>query len=222
MANYNQAPAIKYNGEKMKDTKKMGKAIRTHELEMALMCGLGAKDMAQLKIMLFLTGNAEGFQVAEKTICERCNISESGYKTARKKLEEKGWITLNKSKELVVNYNVIYKSLGITENTPLNDNQKSKGYTENTSMRYTEKSPQGYSENTHNNIKEYDKEQNKEAEINQPSVDVITFIEPEGEEEGTAENPIKVSKAWLVERYNEIFECRNGLFRYRGRYYTLQ
>jgi hypothetical protein len=56
-------------------------------------------------------------------------------------LEEKGWITLNKSKELVVNYNVIYKSLGITENTPLNDNQKSKGYTENTSLGYTEKSP---------------------------------------------------------------------------------
>ncbi len=45
------------------------------------------------KIMYFLTGNAaDSFRVSEKTICERCNISESGYKNARKKLVEKGWL----------------------------------------------------------------------------------------------------------------------------------
>ena len=86
MPNNNQAPIIKYNGEKYQDQKKWGKAIRTHELETAIMCGLDARDIVALKIMFFLTGNAEGFGVAEKTICERCNISERTYKTAREKL----------------------------------------------------------------------------------------------------------------------------------------
>ena len=151
MPNLQQAPAIKYQGEKLRDSKGLGKAIRTHELEMAIMCGLGERDMAMLKIMLFLTGNAEGFKVAEKTITERCNISESGYKTARKKLEAKGWITCTNGL-ITVNYDAIYGKQGVTENIPINTNEKMKGYTENTSQGYTEKSPQGYTENTHNNI----------------------------------------------------------------------
>lgn len=135
--NNSQAPELKYNGDKMKDNKGWGKAIRTHELESAIMNGLGARDMAMLKIMLFLTGNAEGFRIAEKTICERCNISETGYKEARKKLVEKGWITHEAGGHIIVNYNTILYGKGLTEKTPM-------GYSENTS--------QGYSENTHNNI----------------------------------------------------------------------
>lgn len=148
MANYNQAPQIKYNGEKYRDSKGWGKAIRTHELETAIMNGLGERDMAMLKIMLFLTGNAEGFGVAEKTICERCNMSESGYRKARKKLEEKNWITVTDGK-IIVNYNVI---LGITENTPIIHSQKTMGITENTPLTITENTPLGITENTHNSI----------------------------------------------------------------------
>lgn len=107
MPNYNQAPAIKYNGEKNRDPKKWGKAIRTHELETAIMNGLGARDMGMLKIMLFLTGNAEGFRVAEKTIMERCNLSKSGYYTARDKLEKMGWLKCEDG-QIVVNYDKIY------------------------------------------------------------------------------------------------------------------
>lgn len=146
MPNKQQAPKIQYNGVKDRDSKKMGKAIRTHELEAAIMNGLGDRDMAMLKIMLFLTGNAEGFQVAEKTICDRCNISESGYKSARAKLIKKGWITLNPGKTITVNYDAIYNNgMGISENTPQILNKNSQGISENTS--------QGYSENTHNNIR---------------------------------------------------------------------
>lgn len=147
MANLKQAPAIKYQGEKMKDTKGWGKAIRTHELEAAIMNGLGERDMAMLKIMLFLTGNAEGFQVAEKTIMERCKISESGYKTARRKLQEMGWITCVAGKSIIVNYDVIYGGKGVSENTSIK-----KGITENTSLGVSEKSSLGISENTYNNI----------------------------------------------------------------------
>lgn len=149
MPNYNQAPVIAVQGTKNRDSKGWGKAIRTHELETILMTQLGSRDMAMLKIMLFLTGNAEGFAVAEKTICERCNISESGYKKARKSLIDMGWITLQQGKEIRVNYDNIY---GITENTPSNDLEKNKGITENTPLRYIENTPLGITENTHNNI----------------------------------------------------------------------
>lgn len=147
MANLQQAPAIKYNGEKNRDQKKWGKAIRTHELESAIMCGLGERDIVPLKVMLFLTGNAEGFQVAEKTIMERCNISRTSYINARTKLKEKGWITHIEGKEIAVNYDVI---LGYSDNTSLNE--KSKGYSDNTPMGYSNNTSQGYSDNTHNNI----------------------------------------------------------------------
>ena len=61
------------------------------------------------KIMMFLTGNAtEKFRVSERTIMDRCNISESGYKHARKKLAEMGWITHEPSQYIQVNFDKIY------------------------------------------------------------------------------------------------------------------
>lgn len=67
--------------------------------------------------------------MAEKTIMERCNISESGYKNARKKLIEKGWISLVAGEEIAVNFDAIYNyGKGVTENTP----QKNEGYSEKT------------------------------------------------------------------------------------------
>lgn len=103
-----KAPVIKYNGEKFQEGK-LGKAIRSHELEAAIANGLGERDFAAYKVMMFLTGNAQGFGVAEKTICERCNISESAYKKARSKLVQMGWITHIQGKEIIVNYDEIYK-----------------------------------------------------------------------------------------------------------------
>ena len=171
MANNQQAPTLLAKGEKMNTKTKWGKAIRTHELETAIMCGLGERDMAMLKIMLFLTGNAAdgSFKVAEKTICERCNISESGYKTARKKLVAMGWITLKASESITVNYDVILNQYrkGITENTPT-ENQKSMGY--------TEKSPQGYTEKSHNNISnninKYDNQEDLTTKVVKSSIEI--------------------------------------------------
>lgn len=50
--------------------------------------------------MFFLTGNADNgsFAVAEKTIMDRCGISETTYKKARKSLVEKGWLIHNVGK----------------------------------------------------------------------------------------------------------------------------
>lgn len=218
MANLQQAPAIKHTGIKNRDTKGWGKAIRTHELEMCIMCGLGERDFVPMKIMLFLTGNADdgSFRVAEKTIMERCNISETSYKNARKKLVSMGWITHDAGKSITVNYDAIYNSFkGDTNNTPSTQTQKIKGDTDNTPSGYTNNTSSGDIENTHNNIRNnITKYDNVEA-LSTPYGDDKSSMKPVEEEVSKPEakeeskcgsdfaNPIIVSREWLLERYNQ-------------------
>lgn len=150
MGVFNQAPILKSKGEKDMDNK-WGKAIRTHHLESIIMNGLTGKEGAQLKLMLFLTGNADNgsFAVAEATVLSRCGMSESTYKNARKKLVKKGWITHKPSQngiqgEIIVDYDAIYKSAAVIENTPSPD-------IENTPLNF-ECTSAGVIDNTHNNI----------------------------------------------------------------------
>lgn len=216
MPNNNQAPIIKYNGEKYQDQKKWGKAIRTHELETAIMCGLDARDIVALKIMFFLTGNAEGFGVAEKTICDRCKISERAYKTAREKLVKKGWITHIPSKAIIVNYDQIFK--GCCENTSI-ENENKQGCCENTSLGCSNNTSLGCCENTHNNIN------------NNINDNIITFDltsksnggdQPEEEEIGTLNNPIVVEKQWLAVRANEATQLKDNRWKYGDKIYTFR
>ena len=150
MGNFNQAPILKSKGVKNRDIK-WGKAIRTHELESILFNGLSGKQGAQLKLILFLTGNADNgsFAVPEATVMSRCGMTESTYKSARKSLVEKGWIIHKPSKngqsgEIIVDYDAIYESAADIDNTPSSD-------TENTPLS-SDNTPSGYNENTHNNI----------------------------------------------------------------------
>lgn len=133
-----------------------------HELEAAFACCLGAKDFAMYKVMMFLTGNApEKFRVSEKIIMERCNISESGYKHARKKLVEMGWIEHKPSQYIQVNFDKIYsdyedykegyfekphakKATTANLKTPDGVVSNSEGYIQNSSM--------GFFQHPYNNI----------------------------------------------------------------------
>ena len=142
----------------------MGMAIRPHELEAAINCCLGQKDIALLKIMYFLTGNASGFRVAEKTILKRCNISESGYKKGRKKLVEMGWIAHKPGEYIQVDYNKIYSDYkkylaGCPDDTSIKSTCESPQTLRNPpegSPVISEKVPQdsigGISEDIYNNI----------------------------------------------------------------------
>ena len=162
---FEQSPEIKHNGEKWQSPHGWGKAIRTHELEAAINCCLGQKDFAMAKIMYFLTGNAEGFRVSEKTILRRCNISESGYKKARKKLAEKKWIFHQAGEYIQVNFNKIFSDYRALEagcpQEPSQkivtvDNEKSvSNPSEVSSVQATgntEKTEGGIPQNTYNNI----------------------------------------------------------------------
>ena len=108
MSNYEQAPLLLSKGEK---DKKGLFAYRPHELESAICCCLGSRDIVALKTMLFFTGNSnEGdFRVSQKTIYERMNISEKPYYQARKKLQSMGWIHYDEAQKVIyVNYDKIY------------------------------------------------------------------------------------------------------------------
>ena len=152
----------------------MGKAMRMHELEAAFACCLGQKDFAMYKVMMFLTGNAaEKFRVSEKVIMERCNISESGYKNARKKLAEMGWITHEPSQYIQVNFDKIYSDYddykqGCFEKAPANSGRttnliKPDGGSSNL-KGIVQNSTTGFSQHPYNNINnniENNKKENK-------------------------------------------------------------
>lgn len=116
-------------------------------------------------MILFLTGNADNgsFAVPEATVMSRCGMSETTYKSARKKLVEKGWIIHEPSKSgyqgaIIVDYDAIYKSAAtVIDNTPEND-------TENTPSDF-DNTPSGDIEYTHNNISKNINTDNKNPNI---------------------------------------------------------
>lgn len=145
-----QAPTLLHKGVKNRNSIKYGngKAIRSTALETAIFNGIEGKCGAQLKLILFLTGNADDgtFAVAEKTVCERCGMTKETYKKARKALADKGWIE-HKDGKIIVMYDAIYGE-GDTEYT---DDVKM-GNNEEPSKKDIENTPSKDIQNTHNNI----------------------------------------------------------------------
>ena len=163
-----QAPILRANGEKNRD-KKWGMAMRTNHLESIIFNGLTGKEGAQLKLILFLTGNADNgsFAVPEATVMSRCGMSETTYKSARKKLIEKGWIIHKPSEngqqgEIIVDYDAIYKSAENIENTPSAD-------IDNTPLNF-EYTSAGVIDNTHNIGKNINLNNINLNNINKPKV----------------------------------------------------
>lgn len=107
-----QAPKIKVSGEKFLKEQTWGRAIRPHELETIFFNLIDSKNVAQLKLMLFLTGNAEGYKLIKEATIARLGVTVNPYYNARRALAEKGWISVEvkgDSTYIVVNYDKIYK-----------------------------------------------------------------------------------------------------------------
>ena len=64
---------------------------------------------AQLRIMIVLIGTKPDFGVSEKWICDRTGLLPSSYKSARKQLVKRGWLTHEDGK-IIVNFKNIYAS----------------------------------------------------------------------------------------------------------------
>lgn len=127
-----------------------GKAIRSIELENIIFQNIGGKCGAQLKLMLFLTGNADDgtFSVATKTVCDRCGMTEETYKKARSALVEKGWI-IHEEGKIIVDYDAIYNSAKLTEESTYS--VKTEETEANRSKDIESTSSQDF-QNTYNNV----------------------------------------------------------------------
>ena len=105
MANYNQAPTLKFNGHKNK-----GQFYQIpQDLADIIFNELG-NSSAQLRIMMVLLGTKEGFNISDKWICERTGLKHPSYINARKALVNKGWLTHEAAKGITVNINAIYEN----------------------------------------------------------------------------------------------------------------
>ena len=107
MPNYNQAPELKFNGDKQLPNEK-----QTYQIPQ----GLGdiifnelGNSSAQLRIMLVLIGTKPGFKISEAWILDRTGLQHASYIKARKALIDRGWISLDSTKTITVNFYNIYK-----------------------------------------------------------------------------------------------------------------
>lgn len=106
MPNLQQAPELKFNGEKNQSNSKQSYQI-PQNLADIIFNELGNAS-AQLRVMLVLIGTKEGFKISEQWILDRTGLQHSSYINARKALVKRGWISLEAAKSIVVNYDSIY------------------------------------------------------------------------------------------------------------------
>lgn len=111
MANYETAPLIHHSCDKNKFINKANGFIVIPDIVYSAICKqLDSKKGAQLKLLLFYIGCAEGFGVPLRTVMERLGFTRDGYYRARAGLQELGWITITDT-QIIINYNEIVNSL---------------------------------------------------------------------------------------------------------------
>lgn len=217
MANYQQAPTLKFNG-----TKSLGNNFYGIPQDLAdiIFRELG-NSSAQLRIMIVLIGTKEGFNISDKWICDRTGLQHPSYITARKALVKRGWLTHEAAKGITVNIDAIYgRNCGNTT-LPEEKNCSNTTLPERSNTVLPQRGNMVLPEGSNMVLPITDKEtDNKIDKLTDAQEQAPSLEEPEAE--GTVQKPIVVSKAWLAERYNYIFPCANGLFRYNNKFYKME
>lgn len=199
MANFRQAPELKFTGQKPEG---QYYAI-PQDLADIIFNKLG-NSSAQLRIMIVLIGTKEGFKISEKWILDRTGLLHASYITARKALVKRGWLTHDESEGITVNFNAI-----LSEKNRGNTVLPQPGNTilpqcSNMVLPITNK----------NKLKT-----TKYASTPNKLGDVSDRETTEAEEIGTINNPIEIDKSWLAERSNYLIKLNNGLFKYDNKIY---
>lgn len=109
MANYEQAPILCFEGNKTQNNITNQSYIIPQRLADIIFDQLGNAS-AQLRIMLVLCGTKEGFSISEKWILDRTGLLHSSYIKARQALIQREWLTLTDTRQIIVNYDNIYRS----------------------------------------------------------------------------------------------------------------
>lgn len=218
MANYQQAPTLKFNGVKSLGNNFYG---IPQDLADIIFRELG-NSSAQLRIMIVLIGTKEGFNISDKWICERTGLQHPSYITARKALVKRGWLTHEAAKGITVNIDAIYgRNCG---NTTLPEEEKNCSNTtlpERSNTVLPQRGNMVLPEGSNMVLPITDKEtDNKIDKLTDAQEQAPSQEEPEAE--GTAQKPIIVSREWLIKRHNHIQTCANGLFYYNDKFYKME
>ena len=194
MANFKQAPELKFTGQKPE-----GQYYAIPQSLADIIFNKLGNSSAQLRIMMVLIGTKEGFKISEKWILDRTGLLHASYITARKELVKRGWLTHDEAECITVNFDAIL-------------DEKNRGNTvlpqcSNTVLPITDK----------NKIKttNYASTPNKLGGVSDRGT-------PEAEEIGTINNPIEKDKSWLAERSNYLIKLNNGLFKYENKIYKVR
>lgn len=112
MANYLQAPKLVHKGKK--ETSNTIYWQLPQDLMAYVFNNIDNRCGAQIKLMCLLLGTCGNgsFAVSEKFVTDTCGMSEQGYKSARKALVDKGWLTHDtKSHKIIVNLDYINQKI---------------------------------------------------------------------------------------------------------------
>ena len=194
MANFKQAPELKFSGKKPE-----GQYYTIPQNLADIIFNKLGNSSAQLRIMMVLIGTKEGFKISEKWILDRTGLLHASYIKARQELVKRGWLSHSEAEGITVNFNAIL-------------DEKNRGNTvlpqcSNMVLPITNK----------NKIKttNYASTPNKLGDVSDRGT-------PEAEEIGTMNNPIEIDKGWLAERSNYLIKLNNGLFKYENKIYKLR
>lgn len=158
-----------------------------------------------LKLWLYLIKNKDNYQLelSQKAL-EEWGLKKDSYYKAVKSLINLGYLTPAKDGSNIYTFTE-YQS----------DSQFAKKFSDFAKddqqiAKETSQNPQRNTINTINTIIESG---------NNQQVDYSAMQETESK--GTIENPIVVSKEWLISRYNRLTQCKGDIYKYEDKYYKL-
>lgn len=158
-----------------------------------------------LKLWLYLIKNKDNYQLelSQKAL-EEWGLKKDSYYRAVESLVELGYLTPAKDGSNIytfTEYQSNSQNAKKSSDFAKNDQQIEKEFSQN---------PQRNTINTINTIIESG---------NNQQVDYSAMQETESK--GTIENPIVVSKEWLISRYNRLTQCKGDIYKYEDKYYKL-
>lgn len=159
-----------------------------------------------LKLWLYLIKNKDNYQLelSQKAL-EEWGLKKDSYYRAVESLVELGYLTPAKDGSNIYTFTEYQSNSQNAKKTSQNAKKSSD------LAKETSQNPQRNTIHTINTI--------TEQERNNQQVDYS--VTQGTESKGTIENPIVVSKEWLISRYNELTQCKGDIYKYEQNYYKL-
>lgn len=196
--------------------------------------GLNPTEILILAQAMEFQTNTGDCYISNDTLAEQFGVSTKTISRALGTLEEKGFITRNtrnikggKERHMIVNIANIEAALTKDNLSIVKEEPKTPQGTKCPLTRDNLSIDNGQIDSIKDNRKDKEKDNltdvSAKAETSvQNEPEAAAEEKPEAEERGSISNPIMVEKQWLIDRYNSIYKCANGLFAYGNKYYKMK